>query len=76
VVRLGEHDVDDVEHRRQALVGVLGPGKGHAGLRQAALGAGDPLRDRRLGQLVGVGDLCRGEARDGAQGQRHLPGPG
>jgi hypothetical protein len=39
---------------------------------QRALGAADPLRQRRLRDVERVSDLARGEAADGAQRQRHL----
>ena len=40
------------------------------------LGPADPLRDRRLGDQEGAGDLGRGQPTDGAQRQRHLRGFG
>ena len=61
--------VDEVEHAQHdgEIAGLV-----QAAAAQRALGAADPLRHRRLGDVEGVGDLEGGEAADGAQGQRHL----
>ena len=63
--------VDEVEHAQHdgEVAGLV-----QAAPAQGALGAADPLRHRRLGDVEGVGDLAGGEAADGAQGQRHLGG--
>ncbi len=63
--------VDEVEHAQHdgEVAGLV-----QAAPVQRALGAADPLRHRRLGDVEGVGDLPGGEAADGAQGQRHLGG--
>jgi hypothetical protein len=61
--------VDEVEHAQHDGE-VAGTVQAAAG--QRTLGPADPLRHRRLGDVEGVGDLARGEAGDGAQGQRHL----
>ena len=68
--------IQDVEHRPQAFSDVRRPGQHPVGVDQAAFRTGDPLGDGGLGQLVGVGDLCRGEAGDRAEGQRDLPRAG
>jgi len=61
--------VDEVEHAQHdgQVAGLV-----QAAPLQGPLGAADPLRHRGLGDVEGVGDLARGEAADGAQGQRHL----
>jgi hypothetical protein len=61
--------VDEVEHAQHdgEVAGPVQPAPA-----QRALGAADPLRHRRLGDVEGVGDLLGGEAADGAQGQRDL----
>ena len=61
--------VDEVEHAQHdgEVAGLV-----QAAPAEGALGAADPLRHRRLGDVEGVGDLLGGEAADGAQGQRHL----
>ena len=63
--------VDEVEHAQHdgEVAGLV-----QAAPLQRALGPADPLRHRRLRHVEGVGDLPRGEAADGAQGQRHLGG--
>ena len=63
--------VDEVEHAQDdgEVAGLV-----QAAPAQGALGAADPLRHRRLGDVERVGDLARGEAADGAQGQRDLGG--
>jgi len=71
---LGEDQVDDAEHAREALGHALGgrDGERHAAVAQLALGPGQPLGQRALRDEERAGDLRRPEARDGAQGQRHL----
>ena len=61
--------VDEVEHAQHdgEVAGLVQAAPTHG-----ALGAADPLRHRRLGDVEGVGDLLGGEAADGTQGQRHL----
>jgi hypothetical protein len=73
-VALVEDQVEDVEHHAQAL-GALGLGRrveAAAGRPDALLGAADALGHGRLGHEEGAGDLCRGQAADGAQGEREL----
>jgi hypothetical protein len=64
--------VDQVEHAQHdgEVAGLVQAADGRAG--QRALGPTDPLRHRRLRHVEAIGDLPRGEAADGAQGQRHL----
>ena len=69
-VALVEDDVEHPQHRRQVSSLV------EADVGDGALGAADPLRHRRLGDEVGLGDLARGEAADRAQGQRDGGGRG
>ena len=66
--------VDEVEHAQHdgEVTRLVQAAGGWAG--KHALGAADPLRHRRLRHVEGVGDLERGEAAHGAQGQRHLGG--
>ena len=63
---------DEVEHLRT--VRSLRAGRGGRG--DGALGPADPLRHRRLGNQVGLGDLAGGEPADGPQRQRHGRGRG
>ena len=71
-IALVEDQVEDVEHRRQPLGAVRAARhlERHAGLRQRALGAHDALRDGRLGDEEGAGDLLGGQAAEQPQRQR------
>jgi hypothetical protein len=73
-VALVEDQVEHMEHDAQPL-GTLGLGRElerHAGGLEPLLGAADALGHRRLGHQERVRDLQRGEAADGAQGEREL----
>ena len=70
-VALVEDEVDDLQHRGEAL-GKLGAARhleGDALLGQRALGADDALGDRRLGDEEGARDLVGRQAADQAQRQ-------
>ena len=71
-VALVEHEVDDLEHRREPLGERLAARhlERHARLGQRALRAHDALRDRRLRHEERARDLGRREAADHAQRQR------
>ena len=71
-VALVEDEVDRLEHGGEAVgeLVALGDLEGHARLRQCALRAHDPLRDRRLRDQVGAGDLPGRQAGEQAQGER------
>ena len=77
-VALIEDQVEDVQDGAQPL-GVLRSrrhGEGRPGGPDPLLGPADPRRHRRLGHQERLGDLGRGEAADGAQGQGDLRGRG
>ena len=61
--------VDEIEHAQHdgEIAWLVEPAPA-----EGALGAADPLRHRRLGDIEGIGDFLGAEAADGAQGQRHL----
>ena len=62
-VALIEDEVEHLQHRGQPRpqLGRARHLERHAGRGQGALGPHDPLRDRRLGDQVGAGDLVGGE---------------
>ena len=71
-VALVEHEIDHLEHRLEAL-GALGGARhleGHARVGERALGADDPLRDRRLGDEERARDLRGREPADEPQRER------
>jgi hypothetical protein len=71
-VPLVEDEVDDLEHRREALLERRAPGRleRDLGLGERPLGAHDPLRDRRLRDEERARDLVGREAAEQAQRQR------
>ncbi len=71
-VALVEHEVDDLEDRRQTRRTLAAARRleRDVRLRERALGADDPLGDGRLRREERAGDLRRGEAAEQAQGQR------
>ena len=71
-VALVEQQVQHAEHRRGALgQQVVGRDPvGDAGVADLALGPHQALRHGRLGDEEGAGDLCRGQAGEGAQRER------
>ncbi len=73
-VALVEDEVEDCEHLLQALrqLGPVGDAERDAGVPDLALGAHQPLGDRRLGDEERAGHLRGVEAADGAQRERHL----
>jgi hypothetical protein len=72
-VPLVEDQVDDLQHRRQALGQLRRAGQleRHVSPRQRLLGRGDPLGDGRLVDEERAGDLGRRQAADEPQCQRH-----
>ena len=73
-VPLVEDEVQDVEHRIQALgsLGFLRHREGDAGGEDLPLGPHQPLGHGRLGHEEGAGDLTRRQPSRRAQGERHL----
>ena len=73
-VALVEDEVDDLQHRREALGQqvIRGHAVGDVGVADLALRPHEPLRHRRLRDEEGAGDLGRLEAGDGAQRERDL----
>jgi hypothetical protein len=73
-VALVEHEVEDGEHGGQAVGQRVGAGHPDRDARRAdlALGAHEPLGDRRLGHEQAACDLGHREAAHQAQRQRHL----
>ena len=76
-VALVVDQVDDLEHRRQALDQLVAGGdlELDLGLREVALGPDDPLGDGCLRRQEGPGDLVGLEAAEQPQRERH-PGVG
>jgi len=72
-VALVEDQVDDGEHSREALaqLSAFGHLVGQGAVADVALGAHEPLRDRRLGHEKGARDLGGRETADQSQGERH-----
>ena len=71
-VALVEHQIDDTENHIEALAQILGDRQGDAGIPNLALRAHDPLRDGRLGDQQGRGDLVGRQAAHQAQRERDL----
>ena len=71
---LVEHQVEHREHGREAFGQRVGIGHADRDARRAqlALGAHEPLRDRRLRDEQAASHLGHGEAADQSQRQRHL----
>jgi hypothetical protein len=72
-VALVEDEVDRLEHGGETVgeLVALGHLERHPRLRERALGAHDPLRDRRLRDQVRASDLPRRQAGEQAQRERH-----
>jgi hypothetical protein len=75
-VPLVEEEVDHGSDRGETLAALDGARclEGHVGRRYCALGPGDPLLHRRLGDEEGAGDAGDGHAGDDPERQRDLPG--
>ena len=70
-VSLVEHQVDDLEHRRQAVGEITSAWNFERDLplREGALGADDSLRDSRLGNKERARDFFSGKAAEQAEGK-------